>query len=113
MGSPLVPLFANIFMISLEKNILPNLESYLCNWRRYIDDIFAYVLPEKIDLIIQESNSYHSNIKFTHELELDNKVSFLDVRVTRINKNETETSVYRKARNINIYLNWYSHAAWN
>ena len=38
----------------LEENILPRLESYLCNWRRYIDDIFAYVLPEKIDLIIHE-----------------------------------------------------------
>ena len=45
MGSPLGPLFANIFMISLEENILPKLESYLCNWRRYIDDIFAHVLP--------------------------------------------------------------------
>ena len=52
MGSPLVSLFANDFMISLEQNILPKLESYLCNWRRYIDDIFAYVLSEKIDLII-------------------------------------------------------------
>ena len=40
MGSPLGPLFANIFMISLEENILPKLESHLCNWRRYID-IFA------------------------------------------------------------------------
>ena len=52
MGSPLGSLFANIFMISLEDNILSKLESYLCNWRRYIDDIFAYVLPEKIDLIV-------------------------------------------------------------
>ena len=91
MGSPLRPLFANIFMISLEENILPKLESHLWNWRRYIDDIFAYVLPEKIDSIIHEINSYHSNMKFTYELELDNKLVFLDVCVTRINKNETET----------------------
>ena len=69
MGSPLGPLFANIFMISLEENILPNLESYLYNWRRYIDDIFAYVLREMLDLIIHELNSYHSNIKFTYELD--------------------------------------------
>ena len=113
MGSPFGPLFANIFMISLEENILPKLESYLCNWRRYIDDIFAYVLPEKIDLIIHELNSYHPNLKFTYELELDNKLAFLDVCVTRTNKNEIETSVYRKAANTSIYINWYSHAPSN
>ena len=75
MGSSLGPLLANIFAISLEGNILPKLESYLCNWRRYIDHIFAYVLPEKID----ELNSYHSNIRFTYEHELENKLAFLDV----------------------------------
>ena len=69
MGSPLGPLFPNIFMISLEENILPKLESYFCNWRRYIDDIFAYAVPEKMDLIIHELNSYHSNIKFTYDLK--------------------------------------------
>ena len=34
-------LFAKTFMISLEENILPKLESYLRDWRRYIVDIFA------------------------------------------------------------------------
>ena len=69
MGSPLGPLFSNIFMILLEENILPKLESYFCKWRRYIEDIFAYVLPENIDLIVNELNSYHSNIKFRYELK--------------------------------------------
>ena len=63
MGSPPGPSFANIFMISLEENILPKLESYLCNWRRYTDVIFVYVLAEKIDLIIHELTSCHPNIK--------------------------------------------------
>ena len=55
MGSPLGPLFMNIFMISLEENFL---ESHLCNCKRYIDDICAYVLSEKIDLIIHEFKVY-------------------------------------------------------
>ena len=33
MDSPLGPLSANVFMISLEENILPKLQSYLYNWR--------------------------------------------------------------------------------
>ena len=33
--------------------------------------------------------------------------------VTRISKNEIEISVYRKATNANIYINWCSHASSN
>ena len=69
MGSPLGPLLANIFMISLEGNTLPKLEFYLCNWKWYVDDTFAYVLPDKIEMVLHEIDSYHSNIKFTYELE--------------------------------------------
>ena len=65
MGSPLGPLLANIFMISLENSTLPKLELYLCNWKRYVDDTFAYVLPDKTDMILRELHSYHPNIKFT------------------------------------------------
>ena len=56
MGLPLGSLLASLYIISLEQNILPKLQSYSCNWRRYIDDNLAYVLPEKIDLIIHELN---------------------------------------------------------
>ena len=57
MGSPLAPLVANIFMISLEDTTLPKLELYLCNWKWYVDDTFAYVLPDKIDMVLHELNS--------------------------------------------------------
>ena len=41
MGSPLGPLLANIFMISLEEEVRPKLSNYLCYWKRYVDDIYA------------------------------------------------------------------------
>ena len=47
MGSPLGPLLANIFMISLEERVLPKVSNYLCYWKRYVDDTYAYVVPEK------------------------------------------------------------------
>ena len=56
MGSPLEPLLANIFMISLEDNTLPKLEMYLCNWKRHVDDTLAYVLPDQVDMILYELN---------------------------------------------------------
>ena len=113
MGSPLGPLLANIFMISLEDSTLPKLELYLCNWKRYVDDTFAYVLPDKIDMILHELHSYHPNIKFTYELEPNNKLAFFDVSARRTNDNKVETSVYRKATCTNIYINWHSHAPSN
>ena len=84
----------------------------MISWR-YIDYIFADVLSEKIDLIIHELNLYHLNIKFTYKLELDKKLAFLDVCVTRINKNEIPTSAYRIAADTNIYINWHSHGPSN
>ena len=38
MGSPLVPLLANIFVISLEEKVLPKVSNYLCYWKRYVED---------------------------------------------------------------------------
>ena len=52
MGSPLGPLLANIFMTSLEENVIPSLSPSLCNWKRYVDDTHAYVVPTKVDMIL-------------------------------------------------------------
>ena len=87
------PLLANIFIISLEDNALPKLRSCLCDWKRYINDIFVYNLPSKTDLITRELNSYHSNIKFSYELASNNKLAFSDLCVTRTSNNEVETTV--------------------
>ena len=78
MGLPLGPLLANIFVISLEDNTLPKLELYLCNWKRYVDDTFAYILPDKIRLTwFYLLNLYHPNIKFTYQLESYNELAYL------------------------------------
>ena len=109
MGSLLGRLAVNIFMISLQDNTLPKLELRLRNWKRYVVDTFTYVLPDKIDMILHELNSYHSNIKFTYELKSYNKLAFLDISARRTNDNKVETSVYRKATCTNININWHSH----
>ena len=38
------------------------------------------------------------------------KLSFLDVLVIRQSNDKFETTVYRKNTNMDIYLNWFSHA---
>ena len=97
-------------MMSLEEKVLLKVSNYLCNWKCYIDDTYAYAVPEKIDFILKELSSYHPNIKFAYELEENNKITFRDFLKNRMSFNEIETSIYRKKSNIDIYINLYSHA---
>ena len=115
MGSPLGPLFANIFMCELENHVIPRLAHKLKNWVRYVDDTFALVREGEEKYVQEELNSFHQNIQFTYELEDHGKISFLDVLVTKTDTNGSlETSVFRKTTNTDIYMNWKSHApqAW-
>ena len=109
MGSLLGPVLANIFMISLEKAKLPSIKKHIAHWKRYVDGTHAYIDPSKIELILGKLNSYHPNIQFTHEIEEKQKITFLDVFITRTRDDKLETTVLRKT-NTDLYINWNSHA---
>ena len=47
-------------------------------------------------------------MKFTVEEEQDNKISFLDISITRVG-NELQTSIFRKKTFSGVYLNFNSH----
>ena len=53
-------------------------------------------------------NTRHCNIKFTVEEEQDNKISFLDILITRAG-NELQTSLFYKNTFSGVYLNFNSH----
>ena len=110
MGSPLGALFANIFMCELENNVIPKLGESILSWTRYVDDTFGYIKIDKLEMVKRKLNEFHPNIKFTHELENDGVIPFLDVKIKRNENEEIETSVYRKETNTDIYMNWHSHA---
>src|SRR5699024_2324993 len=83
MGSPLSPIMANPFMEEFERTAIESFRLKPKVWLRYVDDTFV-VWPHGRDLLnvfLQHINSIHPNIKFTMEVEKDNKLSFLDVLV--------------------------------
>ena len=94
MGSPLAPSLANVFKISLEEDLIPTLNSFLWNWKRYIDDTNAYVEPTKVEFILTKLDNYHHNINFAYELEKNNDLKFLVVLIKRVNNNKLQTGVY-------------------
>ncbi len=67
MGSPLGPLFANIFMSDFERKHMNELKELgVIDWFRYVDDVFATVTDaNKVTAILEFLNNQHANIKFT------------------------------------------------
>ena len=109
MGSPLGPILAGIFMVQLETTIVPTLGNLLCKWKRYVDDTYYIVKTDSANEILLKFNSFHTNMRFTHESESNNMLPFLVVLVIRKNNN-IETTVYRKPAT-DIYFNWNSFSS--
>ena len=107
MGSPLAPVLADIFMVELERIVVPTLATHLRFWRRYVDDTICFVKTGSIEYILSVINNFHEKIQFTYEIEKDSKISFLAVEIQRTNET-LATTVYRKETNNDMYLNWNS-----
>jgi hypothetical protein len=110
MGSPLGPLFANIFTSFHEKSWLYNCPSIFkpILYRRHVDDCFLLFRSlDHVPRFLNYLNRQHPNISFTYELEKDGKLLFLDVDITRLN-GKFSTSVYRKPTFTGLFTNFHS-----
>ena len=83
MGSPLGPLFANVFVCQLENDILPQLANHMLLWHRYVDDTFTFINPNMINKL--------------------NQVSFLDILVSKMEDGRLIT-LYIENLLIQIYI---------
>lgn len=96
MGNPLSCFVADTLMGALENLLTKN--SLLPNtWIRYVDDVFAVVKRSEIENLKNAVNNGHpyETIKFTSEEEIDGKLPFLDLMLTRRNQ-KIEIGIYRK-----------------
>ena len=107
MGSPLGLVTASIFMVELERKVLPTLSQYMTSHKRYVNDPISYVKVGCIEHVLNALDFFHANISFTYEPKCDGMIFFLDVLIMRKN-NTIETTVYHKQTHNNIYLHWVS-----
>ena len=82
-GSHLGAVLADIFMIELEKAVLPELTECIKYWKRYVDDTISFVKLGTMNYIITKLNSFDNNIQLTFEEEDKEKLPFLDVPIQR------------------------------
>ena len=82
MGTKMAVAFAVTFMAHFEKQLLATSPHKPLIWKRFIDDIFSvWTVPKaEINNFIEFANSFHTTIKFTHEMSSE-KIVFLDTEV--------------------------------
>ena len=110
MGSLLGPVIANIFMVELERSIIPQLEGTVALWYRYVDDTFTIIRKDCVEAVLESLNGFHRNIEFTFEKEANGSISFLDVSVIRKLDGAFDTDIHRKSTDTNVYINWEAFA---
>lgn len=85
-------------MAELEIAMITLSGNYSQNWKWFVDDTFAFVLPDKIGYIVNELNSFNETIQFTLDIE-ENKLACLDIIEIRNSNDTINTQVYRKPTN--------------
>ena len=108
MGSPLGPTLANLLLVYYESKWLEDSPQQFKSqfYCRYVDDVF--VMSKKKDhvkKILRYIDCRHHKIKFTSEEEKGNKISLLDISISR-NNNALEISIFRKPIFSGVYTNF-------
>ena len=115
MGSPLAPVLANLFMGFHEDQWLKNYHDpdSVLFYRRYVDDIFCVFNSEtEATNFFTYLNTQHPNIKFTLEKEINNCLSFLDVKINKLTNN-CVTSTHRKKTYTGLLTNFNSFTSFS
>ena len=110
MGSPLGPTFANIFLHYHEQIWLKKCpcEFKPVIYKIYADDTFLLIrLKYHIEKFQCYLNCQHPNIKFKSEIEENNSISFVDIKIRRVN-NSFSTNIYRKVTFSGVFTNFES-----
>ena len=104
MGSPLGPLFANYYMAYLENSIFTNSELKPSIYARYVDDVFIQIQSVEQLQNIKAKFETNSVLKFTYELNINNRLSFLDTMIDS-SGNTFHTTVFHKPTDSGHCLN--------
>lgn len=107
MGSPASPIVADIVMEKLLDTCIGNLTKKPKILTKYVDDLFSIVPECEIELIMNGLNSFHRNIKFTMEKEIDSRLPYLDTLVIRDN-NRLKIDWFQKPTASGRIINFFS-----
>ena len=107
MGSAVSSVFSDIVMSDLETQCLNSIDFKPLFYFRYVDDIITCIPKNKIMVMLNNFNSYHPKLQFTHEVEQENTINFLDIQLIK-DENKILHNWYRKPISSLRYVNFRS-----
>ena len=112
MGTAVAPTYANIVVYMLERSVIKEFSENIYLYRRFLDDIFAYVSPTHAIDFQKRMNELHPKLRFefiSHPTEAD----FLDLTITKGKRFNTDgrfdLSVHQKKMNLYLYIPFRSY----
>ena len=80
-------------------------------WKRYVNDILEIIERGKVEALIGNLNGKDkiNSIKFTHELEKNGQIPFLDTLITRREDGSKDRTDGSKATHTGQFLSFQSH----
>ena len=95
-------------MDKIENDFLKTQQNTPLVWYRFIDDVFFIWThgEQKLKSFLESLNTFHPNIKFTHESSKE-CISFLDLSVS-LSGNKLSTDLYIKPTDRHQYLHYSS-----
>lgn len=107
MGGSLSPVAASLLIKKLYFSVIEpcKLPFYL----QYVDDSLTVLDRNDLEDILAKLNSFNNNIKFTYEIEKDNSINFLDVRIIKNLCGSLSFDVYMKPISSGRFTNFGSN----
>ena len=105
MGAPPAPPLANLWLNKFDPIIKDEAKLY----ERYVDDVIREIKVHLIQSKIDEINRLHPNLKFTHEVELEGRISFLDLSIIHDNR-QLSSTWYTKPTDTSLIMNFHALA---
>ncbi|XP_037051685.1 uncharacterized protein LOC119085393 [Bradysia coprophila] len=111
MGLSLAPTLADIYLTELFDTCLPRLSYKPVFLKKYVDDVSSTVPESKINETLHIFNTFSTSgrLKFTHELECDRKINFLDLTLIHRTDNKVITNWFHKDISSNRMLSFLSN----
>ena len=109
MGSPISVVIAELTMQYIERDIHNNQNWNVIIWKRYVDDCLVIIKTSEIQDFQNFINTINSNIQFEIEIEQQNSLPFLDIKIHKESDGRLKFSVYRKPTSNDRHLDFRSN----
>lgn len=111
MGNPLSPTIADIVLDHIIQQAIKSLADrgiHIKFLTKYVDDIFAIVNKQDIHTILNELNNQHDKLQFTVEIEKNNTIPFLELKIHKLD-NKLKFDWYTKPTSSGRIINYNSY----